>query len=116
MSDAIPGNERRLTFSKTADAFDNTCADRLVALTIDRHTPGIFLPPLNLGETAILNMLRIRMPVELFLATSPFGSGRDAMPELMKARQHSARLGYSKATLHFLLRSSQLRHDCHRGS
>ena len=84
VTSAIPGNERRLTFSKTADAFDNTSADRLGALTIDRHTPGVFVPPLNLGETAILNMLRIRMPDEMFLATSPFGSGRDAMPELMK--------------------------------
>ena len=81
---AIPGNERRLRFHKTADAFDNTCADRLGALTVDRITPGVFMPPLNLGETAILNMLRIRMPDEMFLATSPFGSGRDAMPELMK--------------------------------
>ena len=81
---AIPGNERRLRFHKTDDAFDNACADRLGALTINRHTPGVFVPPLNLGETAILNMLRIRMPDEMFLATSPFGSGRDAMPELMK--------------------------------
>ena len=84
VTSAVPGNERRLTFSKTADAFDNTSADRLGALTIDRRTPGVFVPPLSLGETAILNMLRIRMPDEMFLATSPFGSGRDAMPELMK--------------------------------
>ncbi len=84
VTDAIPGNERRLRFQKASDVFDNTCADRLGALTIDRHTPGVFVPPLNLGETAILNILRIRMPDEMFLATSPFGSGRDAMPELMK--------------------------------
>ena len=84
VTDAIPGTERRLRFSKTTDVFNERCADRLGALTIDRHTPGVFVPPLNLGETAILNMLRIRMPKEMFLATSPFGSGRDAMPELMK--------------------------------
>ena len=84
VTDAIPGNERRLRFHKTADAFDDSCADRLGALTVDRQTPGIFVPPLNLGETAILNMLRICMPNEIFLATSPFGSGRHAMPELMK--------------------------------
>ena len=82
--DGIPGNERRLTFHKTADAFDKSCADRLRALTVDRQTPGVFVPPLNLGETAVLNMLRVRVPDEMFLATSPFGSGRDAMPELLK--------------------------------
>ena len=69
---------------KTDDAFDSGCTDRLGALTIDRHTPGVFVPPINLGETAILNMLRIRLPNEMFLATSPFGSGRDALPELFK--------------------------------
>ena len=84
VTDAVPGNERLLRFHKTDDAFDNSCTDRLGALTIDRHTPGVFVPPLNVGETAILNMLRIRLPDEMFLATSPFGSGRDAMPELMK--------------------------------
>ena len=84
VTDTIPANERRLRFDKTTDVFSETCADRLGALTIDRETPGVFVPPLNLGETAISNMLRIRMPNEIFLATSPFGSGRDAMPELMK--------------------------------
>ena len=84
VTDAVPGNERRLRLHKTDDAFDNSCTDRLGALTIDRHTPGVFVPPLNVGETAILNMLRIRLPDEMFHATSPFGSGRDAMPELFK--------------------------------
>ena len=41
VTDAIPGNERRLRFHKTADAFDDSCADRLGALTVDRQTPGI---------------------------------------------------------------------------
>ena len=84
VTDSIAGNERRLSFHKAADAFDKTCVDRLGGLTIDRDTPGVFVPPLNLGETAMLNMLRIHMPEEMFVATSPFGSGRDAMPELMK--------------------------------
>ena len=59
MTDAIPGNERLLRFHKTDDAFDNGCTDRLGALTIDRHTLGIFVPPVNLGETAILDTQRI---------------------------------------------------------
>ena len=84
VTDVMPDDDHRLRFDKTVDAFNKTCVDQLGALTIDRHTPGVFVPPLNLGETAILNMLRIRMPDEIFIATSPFGSGRDAIPELMK--------------------------------
>jgi hypothetical protein len=37
-----------------------------------------------LGEELIINLLRIILPDEIFLATSPFGGGRDAIPELMK--------------------------------
>lgn len=80
------GEERRLNFDKNEDVFDTSCSDKLAALTIDRRTPGVYLPPLNMGETAILNMMRIRLPEEIFIATSPFGTGRDAIPELMKQR------------------------------
>ena len=86
VTDGSPGNERRLTFQKTTDAFDMSCADQIGALTVDRQTAGVFVPPLNLGESAILNMLRIRMPEQMFVARSPFGSGRDARSELLKHR------------------------------
>jgi hypothetical protein len=84
VTDAVAGEERRLKFDKNADRFDVNCADHLGSLTIDRRTPGVFVPPLNQGETAIINLLRIRVPDEIFIATSPFGGGRDAIPELMK--------------------------------
>jgi hypothetical protein len=84
VTDSVRGEERRLQFDKAADVFDSGCADRLGALTVGRHTPGVFVPPLNQGETAILNLLRIKLPSEIFIATSPFGSGRDAIPELLK--------------------------------
>jgi hypothetical protein len=84
VTDCVKGEERRLKFYKAADLFDARCADRLGALTIDRRTPGVFLPPLNMGEELIINLLRIILPDEIFLATSPFGGGRDAIPELMK--------------------------------
>ena len=80
----MKGEERRLKFNKDTDVFDARCADRIGALTIDRRTPGVFLPPLNQGEEAIINLLRVKLPDEVFLATSPFGSGRDAIPELVK--------------------------------
>jgi hypothetical protein len=84
VSNCVKGEERRLKFDKGTDVFDTRCADRIGALTIDRRTHGVFLPPLNQGEEAIINLLRIKLPDEIFLATSPFGSGRDAIPELMK--------------------------------
>jgi hypothetical protein len=84
VTDCVKGEERRLKFDKRSDVFDATCADRIGSLTIDRRTPGIFLPPLNTGEQLITNLLRIKLPDEIFLASSPFGSGRDAIPELMK--------------------------------
>lgn len=84
VTDCIKGEERRLKFDKDADVFGARCADRIGALTIDRRTPGVYLPPLNLGEEAIINLLRIKLPEEIFLASSPFGSGRDAIPELVK--------------------------------
>jgi hypothetical protein len=84
VTDCVKGEERRLKFDKDADVFDARCADRIGALTIDRRTPGVYLPPLNQGEEAIINLLRIKLPDEIFLASSPFGSGRDAVPELVK--------------------------------
>lgn len=84
VTDCVKGEERRLKFDKNPDIFDARCADRIGALTIDRHTPGVYLPPLNQGEEAIINLLRIKLPDEIFLASSPFGSGRDAIPELVK--------------------------------
>lgn len=84
VTDCVKGEERRLKFDKDADTFDTRCADRIGALTIDRRTPGVYLPPLNQGEEAIINLLRINLPDEIFLTSSPFGSGRDAIPELVK--------------------------------
>jgi hypothetical protein len=84
VTDSVKGEERRLKFDKDVDGFDARCADRIGALTIDRRTPGVFLPPLNNGEEAIINLLRIKLPDEIFLSSSPFGNGRDAIPELVK--------------------------------
>lgn len=84
VTNSVRGDDRRLLFDKQADVFDKSCADRLGGLTIDRRTAGVFVPPLNQGEWAIINLLRVRIPDEIFVATSPFGSGRDAIPELLK--------------------------------
>jgi hypothetical protein len=86
VTDSLRGDERRLRFDKNVDVFDPRCADRLAALTIDRRTPGVYLPPLNLGENAIINMMRLRLPDEIFIATSPFGAGKDAIADLVKQK------------------------------
>jgi Domain of unknown function (DUF4365) len=65
VTDCVKGEERRLKFDKDADVFDARCADRIGALTIDRRTPGVYLPPLNQGEEAIINLLRIKLPDEM---------------------------------------------------
>jgi hypothetical protein len=85
VTDCVGGDERRLKFDKKADLFDKSCADCIAALTVDRSTPGLHLPPLNQGEDAIINLLRIKLPNEIYIGTSPFGSGRDAIQEVLKA-------------------------------
>lgn len=84
VTDAVRGDERRLKFDKASDTFDIDCGDQLGSLTVDRRTPGVFVPPLNRGEDAIINMMRIQLPDEIFLSSSPFGSRLDAVPELVK--------------------------------
>lgn len=84
VTDCVRGEERRLSFDKTTDQFNRSCADRVGGLTIDRQTAGVYLPPLGSGEEALINLLRIKLPDELFIATSPFGTGKDAVPELAK--------------------------------
>lgn len=84
VTSGLRGEERRLKFDKTGDVFDSRCADRLAALTIDRRTPGVHVPPLNFGESAIINMMRLRLPDEIFIATSPFATGADAIPDFLK--------------------------------
>lgn len=80
----LDNEPRRLKFDKKADLFDKTASDTIGSLTIDRKTPGVFLPPLNRGERALINLLRIKLPKKIYVASSPFGSGRDAIPELIK--------------------------------
>jgi hypothetical protein len=80
-----PGEERRLVFDKTADQLDHAAMDRLAALAVERGRLGSFVPPMRTGERAHLNLMRIILPREIFVADSPFVSGRDAVPDLLRA-------------------------------
>lgn len=85
---SVPGEERRLVFDKAADKLDAAAMDRLAAVAIEKGRLGAFLPPMRTGEPAHLNLMRIGMPDEIFVADSPFASGRDAVPVLLRADGH----------------------------
>lgn len=68
--------ERRLQFDKEADALDGSSVNRLAALTVPKAGLGYYVPPLGGGEEAIVNMLPITLPSEIFTATTPYDGQR----------------------------------------
>lgn len=74
---------RRLTFSKSRDAFEVSAADKIAALCIDKTTLGSFVPPMLSGEPVHLTMVRVILPEEVFVGASLFASRRDAARELV---------------------------------
>lgn len=78
-----PGVEqRRLSFDKTKDSLDKSSIDRLAALTVPKNGFGYYVPPLGGGETALVNLLPIILPQEMFVASTPYDSKR-AIAELL---------------------------------
>lgn len=89
VTDGIAGDERRLVLDKATDRLDEAAMDRIAMLAVDRGRLGSFVPPMRTGEPAHLNLMRVVLPDELFVADSPFASGRDAVPTLIQAEgQH----------------------------
>lgn len=81
----MPGIEqRRLTFDKSKDVLDRSSIDRLAALTVPKNGFGYYVPPLGGGETALINLLPIILPREIFVASTPFDS-KAAISELLGA-------------------------------
>jgi hypothetical protein len=78
---------RRLTFSKTDDVLDHRAADRLAALTVPKQGPGYYVPPLGGGEDALVNVLPIKLPDEIFVASTPY-AGKRATAVLLQASDH----------------------------
>jgi Domain of unknown function (DUF4365) len=62
--------ERRLQFDKKTDVLDRDAVDRLAALTVPKVGFGYYVPPLGGGEEAVVNMLPLRLPAEVFVATT----------------------------------------------
>ena len=69
-------NDRRLRFSKTEDVLDRNAVDRLAALTVPKAGFGYFVPPLGGGEDALVNILPVTMPSELYVASTSLTPGR----------------------------------------
>ena len=76
--------ERRLQFDKAHDVLDRNAVDRLAALTVPKAGFGYYVPPLGGGEEALVNILPITLPKEMFVATTPY-NGRKAAAVLLDA-------------------------------
>lgn len=69
-------SDRRLSFSKAADILDRDAVDRLAALTVPKAGFGYFVPPLGGGEDALVNILPVTMPSEMYVASTSLTPGR----------------------------------------
>ena len=78
----VTEGERRLQFDKQRDILDRDAVDRLAALTVPKAGFGYYVPPLGGGEEALINILPIVMPSEIYVATTPH-SGRKATALLL---------------------------------
>ncbi|MGY3591483.1 hypothetical protein ACVIGB_008937 [Bradyrhizobium sp. USDA 4341] len=70
--------ERRLTFNKQRDALTKDSVDRLAALTVPKAGFGYYVPPLGGGEEALVNLLPIILPTEVFVATTQYSGAKAA--------------------------------------
>lgn len=77
-------DDRRLQFDKQRDVLDRNAVDRLASLTVPKTGPGYYVPPLGGGEEALVNILPIILPQEIFVATTPH-SGAKATAILLAA-------------------------------
>lgn len=62
---------RRLQFDKREDVLDKDAVDRLAALTVPKAGFGYYVPPLGGGEEALVNILPVTLPEEVFVASTP---------------------------------------------
>jgi len=70
--------ERRVRFDKSEDRLDPAAVDRLAALTVPKVGFGYYVPPLGGGEEALVNILPLTLPGEIFVASTPYTAKRAA--------------------------------------
>jgi hypothetical protein len=78
--------DRRLQFDKTLDVLDATTINRLAGLTVPKTGFGYYVPPLGGGEEALVNILPITLPTEIYTATTPY-DGRKAAAVLLNGAE-----------------------------
>ncbi|MEL6502821.1 MAG: DUF4365 domain-containing protein [Pseudomonadota bacterium] len=84
--------DRRLTFDKKRDRLDDEAKDRLADLTVHATGFGHYIPPLGGGEEALVNVLPVHPPDEMFVASTSL-SVDAAITALLNADQ-SARFDW----------------------
>lgn len=70
--------DRRLQFDKGTDVLDESSINRLAGLTVPKAGFGYYVPPLGGGEEALVNILPIALPNEIFTATTPYNRSQAA--------------------------------------
>lgn len=69
---AFSVDERKLAFRKSVDALNQQAADSIAQLTVPKAGHGYYVPPLGGGEDALVNMLPIKLPTEIYVASTPY--------------------------------------------
>lgn len=64
--------KRTLSFSKESDQLNTNSVDKLAALTVPKVGFGYYIPPLGSGETALVNILPVELPPEIFIASTAY--------------------------------------------
>ena len=83
---AFSTDERKLTFDKAADILNQQAADSIAQLTVPKAGHGYYVPPLGGGEEALVNMLPVKLPAEIYVASTPY-TPKQAMAILFDAEE-----------------------------
>lgn len=68
--------ERRLQFDKTVDVLIESSVNRLASLTVPKTGLGYYVPPLGGGEDALVNMLPLTLPSEMYVSSTPYTASK----------------------------------------
>lgn len=89
-----PGvDQRRLVFDKARDLLDRKSLDRLAALTVPKNGFGYYVPPLGDGETALLNLIPLVLPEEMYVASTSYES--KAAMAVLRSQEGGARFDWA---------------------
>ncbi len=79
-------DQRKLQFDKTDDVLNRDAADAIAQLTVPKAGHGYYVPPLGGGEEALVNMLPIKLPDEIFVSSTSYSS-KQAMAMLFDGEE-----------------------------